>query len=222
MNAKVITHEEAMSNLIAERYLLDELTESERTAYEEHLFSCQACFEQIKAGTEFVNCLAQTGVEELISSTQPRWFQVALRALQPGPALAFAILFFGVTIFSGYQAIVIRRMNAPQIVSVVTVSSAARGDSKIVTAPRQGSFELRVVFPANSDLTAYTLQVISESGEKKATIPIADPLTNELQARFNAAQFQNGKYVLIVQATERSTGSNVVVGSYPFELQLKD
>jgi hypothetical protein len=211
-----------MSNMIAERYLLGELTEAERTAYEEHLFSCQACFEQIKAGTEFVTCLAQTGVEELISTTQPRWFQVALRALQPGPALAFALMFFGVTIFSGYQAIVIHKMNAPQVVSVFTIPPEARGEDRVVTASRQGSFELRVVFPPNPGLTAYTLQIVSESGEKKTAIPIAEPLTSELQARFAAAQFQNGKYTLLVQAVERNTGSRVIVDRYPFELRLKD
>lgn len=222
MNARVLTHEEAMSNMTTERYLLGELTETERTAYEEHLFSCQACFEQVKAGTEFVNCLARTGVEELISASQPRWFQVALRALQPSPALAFAVMFFGVAIFSGYQAIVMRRMNAPQVVAVFTIPPAARAENKIVTASRQGSFELRVVFPSNAALTAYTLQVVSESGEKKAIIPIAETPVNELQTRFNAAQFQSGKYVLLVQAVDRSTGNNVVVDSYPFDLQLKD
>lgn len=222
MNAREITHEEAMSNMTAERYLLGELTEAERTAYEEHLFSCQDCFEQVRAGTEFVTCLARTGVEELVSASQPRWFQVALRAIQPGPALVFAVLFFGVAIFSGYQSIVIRRMNAPQVVSVFTIPPEARAENKVVTASRQGSFELRMVFPSNAALTAYTLQVVSESGEKKATLPIAESRVNELQARFNAAQFQSGKYVLLVQATDRSTGNNVVVDKYPFDLQLKD
>ena len=50
-------HQEAVKNLMAERYLLGELDAGEREAYEEHLFSCDACFAQVKAGTEFVSHL---------------------------------------------------------------------------------------------------------------------------------------------------------------------
>src|ERR1700685_2184501 len=65
MNARMIQHEEAARNLMAEQYLLGELTEDERDAYEEHLFSCQACFEQVKAGTELVSHLRQIGPEAI-------------------------------------------------------------------------------------------------------------------------------------------------------------
>ena len=64
-------HEEAIKNLAAERYLLGELTESDREAYEEHLFSCPACFEQVKAGTEFVGHLRRIGVEEAAAGAAP-------------------------------------------------------------------------------------------------------------------------------------------------------
>ena len=57
MNARIINHDDAIKDLMAERYLLGELNTDERDAYEEHLFSCNACFEQVKAGTEFVSHL---------------------------------------------------------------------------------------------------------------------------------------------------------------------
>src|SRR4029077_15422017 len=57
MNTRMINHDDAVKDLMAERYLLGELNTDERDAYEEHLFSCDACFEQVKAGTEFVSHL---------------------------------------------------------------------------------------------------------------------------------------------------------------------
>ncbi len=64
MNARMIDHDEAVKDLMAERYLLGELNASDRDAYEEHLFSCDACFEQIKTGTEFVDHLRHIGTDD--------------------------------------------------------------------------------------------------------------------------------------------------------------
>ena len=63
MNTRMINHDDAVKDLMAERYLLGELNTAERDAYEEHLFSCDACFEQVKAGTEFVTHLRHIGTE---------------------------------------------------------------------------------------------------------------------------------------------------------------
>ena len=81
MTARMMEHEEAMKNLVAERYLLGELTENDREAYEEHLFSCPVCFEQIKAGTEFVGQLRQMGAEKSVAEPAPArpGFLAALR-----------------------------------------------------------------------------------------------------------------------------------------------
>ena len=61
MNTRIINHDEAVKDLMAERYLLGELNAAEREAYELHLFSCDACFEQVKVGTEFVTHLRHIG-----------------------------------------------------------------------------------------------------------------------------------------------------------------
>src|SRR5690242_20940812 len=71
MSAQMNDHQEAVKNLMAERYLLGELNASEREAYEEHLFSCDTCFEQVKAGTEFVGHLRQIGAEEAPPAPAP-------------------------------------------------------------------------------------------------------------------------------------------------------
>lgn len=53
-----MTHEQAVEKHAAERYLLDEMPELERFAFEEHLFGCAICAEDVRAGA-----IMQEGVQ---------------------------------------------------------------------------------------------------------------------------------------------------------------
>jgi len=48
-----VTHQEAVDTLATERYLLNEMSEVDRAAFEEHYFSCDVCAEDVKAGHAF-------------------------------------------------------------------------------------------------------------------------------------------------------------------------
>ena len=45
-----MTHEEAVSTLAPERYLLEEMSGSERETFEEHYFSCVECADDVRTG----------------------------------------------------------------------------------------------------------------------------------------------------------------------------
>jgi hypothetical protein len=45
-----MTHTEAVNTLASERYLLDEMTQPEREAFEAHFFDCEACADDVRAG----------------------------------------------------------------------------------------------------------------------------------------------------------------------------
>lgn len=45
-----MTHTEALSSLASERYLLDEMTEQERDAFEAHYFECAECADDVTTG----------------------------------------------------------------------------------------------------------------------------------------------------------------------------
>jgi anti-sigma factor RsiW len=222
MNARAMDHEQAIKNMVAERYLLGELSENERDAYEEHLFNCQECFEQVKAGTEFVSYLRRLGTEEPVAAaTQPRWRQFLAQMSRPAPAFAFAMMFLCIAGISVYQSTVIHRMKTPQVVAVVTIPPEARGVYKMVTAPRNGTFELRVLFQPRPEFRSYTARVVNASGKEIASIALGEAQTGELQIRFNAGTFQSGKYTLTIQGIGPDQGS-VSVSRYLFELRLQD
>lgn len=47
-----MTHADAVRTLATERYLLDEMSEIERFAFEEHFFDCVECAEDVRTGSE--------------------------------------------------------------------------------------------------------------------------------------------------------------------------
>jgi anti-sigma factor RsiW len=220
MSAQMNDHQEAVKNLMAERYLLGELNACEREAYEEHLFSCDACFEQVKAGTEFVGHLRRMGAEE--AAARPRWSQLIYRAVRPSAALVFGVMFLCTAGVSVRQAMVIHRLNAPEAVMVATVKRASRASEMPISVPRQGHFELRAVFQPEQKLQSYTARVVGISGKEMAPVAIRKPETGEVQVRLDADQFRDGDYTLIVQAIDQTTHSIRVIGQYPFQLHLQD
>ena len=46
-----MTHADAIRTLAAERYLLDEMSEIERFAFEEHFFDCLECADDVRSGS---------------------------------------------------------------------------------------------------------------------------------------------------------------------------
>jgi hypothetical protein len=52
---ELMDHDQAVAELVAERYLLDELTPEAREAFEEHAFDCQECALDLRAGAAFVD-----------------------------------------------------------------------------------------------------------------------------------------------------------------------
>jgi anti-sigma factor RsiW len=104
MNARIIDHDEAVKDLMAERYLLGELNATERDAYEEHLFCCDACFQQVKAGTELIGELRRIEAEGPHVPLAPGFMSRLLTtASQPVTITVFALLLFatGVAVRQG-------------------------------------------------------------------------------------------------------------------------
>jgi hypothetical protein len=132
-----MTHQRAVSTLAAERYLLDEMSEIERMAFEAHYFDCAECAEDVRAG-ELMR--AATVQQRLESPEAPRadgsTDDVPERAsrwtttIMPWAAAA------GLALFAGYQSLFVvpalRRNDAPQALDAVTLRPASRGEEPVV------------------------------------------------------------------------------------------
>jgi hypothetical protein len=58
MNPTEIIHQFAEQNMLVEKYLLGELFGADLEDFEQHMFDCLICFEEVKAGQAFTQHLA--------------------------------------------------------------------------------------------------------------------------------------------------------------------
>ena len=91
-------HTEAKSMQCAEKYVLGELSPSERSAFEEHYFTCQECAADVKAITTFIaasrRIFQETPASERAKKPAGGWF-AWLRPQIAVPVLAVLLLFAG-------------------------------------------------------------------------------------------------------------------------------
>ena len=216
MDSTVIEHEQAVKDMMPERYLLGELAPPERDAFEAHLFDCSSCFQQVRAGAEFVHHVKKIGAEEQAAvAPRSRWSVFFAQALRPAPA--FAMMFLVAATFSIYQQGRIRHLSAPQAVAVETLHPESRG-VKPITAPRHGYFEVRLRFEPQPGVTSYRAQIVNDLGKEITAIAIDNAPNGELQLRLSTDAFAAGRYKILLLTSPAAT----LVDSYPFELKLQD
>lgn len=224
MNARIINHDDAVKNLMAERYLLGELGTNERDAYEEHLFSCDACFEQVQAGTEFVSHLRHIGTDPLPVPVSPGFMsRLMTSARQPLTITAFGFLLFasGVAI---HQNSVIAHLKEPrpEIRSVLTGMAHGSGEIHPIQIPKNSALSLNVEYARKGEFISYRAQILSSSG--KALYAIALPeseVGTTASIALPADALKPAQYSVVVFG-RRSDGTQEEVGRGAFELQFID
>src|SRR6516165_7713723 len=83
-------HDEAIKQMAAERYLLDELSPELREAFEEHAFDCHECALDLRAGGAFIR-MAKAELPNLAEAT-PAPAGPAVRRERSGGSLLLILL----------------------------------------------------------------------------------------------------------------------------------
>lgn len=222
-----MNHEEAVRTQAAERYLLGEMNEAERDAWEAHFFSCAVCAEELKAGAGFVNAVqdffgsAPARVRISEHSPTPAWLNWR-ELFRPTPAFACALLLVGG--FAIYQnTVTIARLRQPQVVSATFLTQSRSGESKAIMVPRDGRFELRIELPPGVNYSSWEGQIVSEAGRIAATFPIsAQQAHDQIGISLSAGTLQPGHYLLVVHGTTGENGPKNEIARYPFALEFQN
>jgi hypothetical protein len=224
MNTRMITHDEAIKDLLAERYLLGELNAAEREAYEEHLFSCDTCFEQVRVGTEFVTHLRNIGTEDPQAPLAPG-FMSSLMASARQPLTA---TFFGLLLFTGGFAVLQRseishlKEPRPEIRSTLTGVAHGSSDANLINVPKNSGLSLSVEYLRKGEFTSYQAQILTSSGKAMHTIALPETQVGTMASIVLPADaLRPGQYSIVVFG-RRSDGSQKEVGRGVFELQFTD
>lgn len=129
-----MTHQESVATLASERYLLEEMTELERHAFEEHFFDCADCAEDVRAGA-YLREGARSGLVAANASSSVVAFpsRPASRRLPTFIPWAAAA---SLALVAGYQALFLSTGSGPrlepQALAPVTLRPASRGADPIV------------------------------------------------------------------------------------------
>lgn len=172
-------HDEAVKQMAVERYLLDEMAPDAREAFEEHLFDCQECALDLRAGVAFVDAAkaqllpmiepsplvappapaqpsrnpSSAKLEDWLSWLRPTWLRPTWwRPVFAMPAFAALLLALG------YQNLVtlpaLRAANQPRLVATAPVFEATRGGGHpVVEADRKQGVVLPLELPQQPGVT---------------------------------------------------------------------
>jgi hypothetical protein len=215
-----MTHEQAVTTLASERYLLDEMSGAERETFEDHYFSCLACAEDVRTGgvlrdatragllgeQEDGRDVTRPSAGNRVVAFRPRrWYQSTVLPWAVAATLALV---------AGYQTLVmvpsLRPLNEPRVLAPVTLRPASRGqEPRIPVGPDAAAITLAV--DASSVGTggelSYDLRTAGGSvvlSGKAGSPSSGAPLLLLLPARAVRAP---GRYVLSVAGND-----------YPFEV----
>jgi anti-sigma factor RsiW len=171
-----MTHADAIRTLAAERYLLDEMSEIERFAFEEHYFDCQECADDIRTGSTMRHAVksgllpdtprAQPVVQ--IVAAKRRWTPAVVVPWAAAAVLALAV---------GYQSLAPGAGGRLQIGALTPVTIRPDSRGAVPTVPVSGDAEavtlaLDVDAPDRADLT-YVLR--TSAGARVAEGRVAAP-----------------------------------------------
>ena len=222
-------HKVAVRQKLTERYLLDELAPEQRDEFEEHLFDCQDCAEDVRAGARFVEqskiVLAEKAVAVpspagALARPRPGWFGW-LRPAFAVPALAVLLIVVGYQNLVTYPQLQ-QSLNRPQVVPFASVNIGTYGaNGPVIAVPPGKGFLLFVRIPPDGAYTRYTADLYNPAGklEWSLTIP-AVAGQDQWPVEIPGANREAGTYTLAARGIT-AAGESKEVGRASFELQIQ-
>ena len=172
-----MTHEEAGRTLAAERYLLDEMSDEQREAFEEHFFGCDVCAEDMRTAAAMLQG-ARSGFAGKAGSaatvlTMPLERPATRRPAWPrSPALPWAAA-AALACVVGYQSLWVvpslRQEAAPRALAPVTLRPASRG-AEAVVARRSPADPISLAVEINEPLQSAEVTYELKTSEGRSVV----------------------------------------------------
>lgn len=216
---------EDIETLTAERYLLDEMTEEESRAFEEHYFDCSVCADAVRNGATFIDSGKELmRVDEPVAhlpaadyGTHSAW----KTWLPTAAAASFA------AILSYQTFVIIPRINRERMDRAANVTSHYLSETRAGTSDNSFVLDARelteITFAIDSDqpVSRYNWRILDNAGVshgegdvsvEKAKEPISVGLPSSLPA---------GSYSLVVEGV-REDGNRLPISRISFVVRKKE
>ncbi len=227
-------HENAVQGMAVERYLLGELSGASLDAFEEHLFECPECAEDVKTGFAFIDgALAElkaprrAAVPELKKA--PRWTSWFVSPWVLGPALAacLGLLAFESFVVQPRMRDEVAQAEAPTILTPLVLANAgARGDSvQEVTAREHRSFVVSLDVPSTGGFAGYLCSLQAPDGSVVWQISITpEQARDALLIRVPTDKTKEGLNTFLIQGIPSggsSSGTLEDLAKYMFRVRIQ-
>lgn len=231
-----MTHEDALRQMAVEQYLLGELSEESRNAFEEHFFECEICATDLKAGRTFMEAGKAVAKDEAtrLPISQPSIppmprrgiaQQIRLWLLVPALAASLLVLIYQNAFVLPAMHRQVARAEAPEVLnSLVLANINARGDTvPEIMAPAAGSFLINVDIPPRAGFSGYVCSLYGPSGSLLWQVPVSlQQAENTVSLRVPTQKESEGTNTLVVRGIPANgNAAPVEVGRYRFELRAQ-
>jgi len=221
-------HTEVDRTLAVDRYLLGEMSGAEMEDFEEHIFSCRRCAEEVRGGAAFFDNARAVFSDELSESrgqvqaegrARRWWSRFTLPML--APAFASVLLLC----VAGYQRLIVipglqqqvAEANASQSISVFAVPGVSRGAEPVISAPARGRFG--VYFDvATPSASGYSCEFRDASGAVRLTVQAQSTSDGTVYLELQRSRLPEGEYTLVVKTPGPGWQE---AGRYPFKLKYQ-
>ncbi|HEY0263108.1 MAG TPA: zf-HC2 domain-containing protein [Granulicella sp.] len=244
-----MTHQEAVAQLAVERYLLGELSGEARNSFEEHLFDCTECAEDLHQSLIFTESVrtalrpslavapAATPAVSHETPTRPAVLETPRRSplswlwqpwvLAPALAACLAVIVYqSLVVLPGMQRQVAEARTPAVLTPLVLANASARGGDAVpqITAPRNGYYLLSVDIPPSPNASAYRCTLLSARGSELWHIDITpgqarDAVTIQVPVMTAAAGIDELR-VQAIPAQGAASDTLVPLASYKYQLSL--
>lgn len=232
-----MNHTEAVQNMATERYLLDELTPELRDAFEEHMFDCQECAMDVRAGSVFLT-EAKIQLPAVMASEKARvnpvvqperrkpWWSFWLTPAFAAPVFA-ALL--GVVAYQNAVLIPGLRMEAtePHLSPWTSLRMGTRGaEATVVHADRkEGAGVLIEDLPQQPAYTSYAFELRDPQGKTVWTKTWAASAQKQdgesLSLTIPGAGLKQGTYTLSIAGISPE-GARTPIGQRVLDVHLDE
>ena len=230
-------HRAAVETGATERYLLGELDEPVRTAFEEHFFSCADCAEDVRTSARFVAnaqavLRARPVLEEDARAGNPAaagaivaWF--TRRVWIPAALAASLVTAFVTPRLSQFQPQFALEVLPPavQIPSAMRSGGGAGASTGSQSSPERairlaaGESTILLRLDVGDTITAPVLKW-TVRGASGAPLVVTGPNQSEVLLRLPAAQFPaGGRYEVVLSSAAATPADAPVLDRYPFTIQ---
>jgi len=206
---ELMDHETAVQTNASERYVIGDLSSSERNAFEEHFSDCTQCMDDVSMASTFAANAKAVFRERALARPEPR--SLFLQWLLARPIPVFAVIALAAVI--GYQnMVVIPETKAPRsAIPAVILDGETRAALPRVTAA--DGLRVQMPFDRGAGSDKVFVELIDTLGNRLSGGAVAAPGPNQPLDLYFPVKIHPGRYTVVVQADKSGRPGQEIVRS---------